>query len=584
MPRSELCDDPLLRDAPIIEGFKVLDPAVLYAKVGAGGMGAVYRAIHLQFGIDVAVKVLKPPPIADDPTFVKRFEREARTAASISHQNVVSIKHAQVKHGLHYIVMEFVLGHSAGERLRERGPLSERDALAILHGACAGLAEAHARGIVHRDIKPDNILIAHDGRVKVADLGLAKSTYHLDGRTMSMDVSRVMGTAPFMAPEQWDTMDVTAAADVWALGATFYSLVTGRAGAGTGSAYTIAKRIKEADYPSLRDVRPDLRPEVHAMFERCVQREPAQRFADAKELLRDLRGLAPEDEGVLDDWPTGTWTVPRAEPVTRETLRRIRAEIETKAIDRRAERRPAGEPVPDSPPASELPTVPQVVAPDARPRPEPADKPRRTRKRRRLARSKPPTTAPHENLLSGVAAVVPVAPVGEGTTPQQVAATVQQPPATPAKSSWAWWLPAALVVIAVLVAGYEDGWFTANANGTGGTKTNETGSRLKIGVADTTPPVIEWLAPDASKPVRAGEVEVRGTVTDASRVKSVTVNGRPASLVGAMWTGMVKVEAAKPGMKLVPVVRVSVVATDEAGNASKPLERLLSVLPAASGK
>jgi tetratricopeptide (TPR) repeat protein len=346
-PKSpdDLIQDPLLRAAPVVEGFKVLEPAVLYAKIGKGGMGAVYRGRHYKLDLDVAVKCLKPSLVDEDEDFIKRFEREARLAASIAHQNVVRVMDVQQKNGLHYLVMEFVRGETAAERVGRKGRLAEQEALAILLGTTAGLAEAHARGIVHRDLKPENVMISLEGRVKLADLGLAKSTGGIDGRSVSMPASRIMGTPQYMPPEQWETTDVTPAADIWALGATFYFLLTGHAGiSGAGTYHAVAKRIQEHDYPTLRAERPDLRPEVHALFERCVRRDPKDRFADARVLLRELKKLAIDDEDVLLDPETGTGSA-RAGVVTpppRQTLLRIRAQVETIAAGRETEPEPAG--------------------------------------------------------------------------------------------------------------------------------------------------------------------------------------------------------------------------------------------------
>jgi len=327
-----LLQDPLLRDAPIVEGFKVLDPAVLYAKVGRGGMGAVYRGRHLKLDLDVAVKVLKPALVAEDADFVKRFEREARLAASIVHQNVVRVMDVHEKNGLHYIVMEFVRGETAGERVERKGPLGEKEALAIVFGATAGLAEAHARGIVHRDIKPANIMVSVDGLVKLADLGLAKSSGGVDGRSQTMFTSAIMGTPQYMPPEQWDTTDVTPAADVWALGATLWYLLAGREGILGVSPLQIAKRIQDHDFPTLRTERPDVRDVVHDLIERCVRRDPKERYPDAKALHRALRKLIGEgEENVLLD-ATPLKSGKRLEPLTalpRETLLRIRAQLDT---------------------------------------------------------------------------------------------------------------------------------------------------------------------------------------------------------------------------------------------------------------
>lgn len=355
---DDLLQDPLLRPAPVVEGFKVLEPAVLYAKIGKGGMGVVYRGRHYTLDLDVAVKCLKPSLVDEDEEFVKRFEREARLAASIAHQNVVRVMDVQQKNGLHYLVMEFVRGETAAERVARKGRLSEKEALAILLGTTAGLAEAHQRGIVHRDIKPENIMISLEGRVKLADLGLARSIGSVDGRSVSISASGVMGTPQYMPPEQWEeAADVTPAADIWALGATFYYLVTGHAGiAGTGTLGAIGKRIQESDYPTLRAERPELRPEVHALFERCVARDPKDRYADARVLLRELKKLATDDEEILLDPATGSGS-PRVGTVTpppKQTLLRIRAQVETVVSSRDTELEPAG----GFAPRSEANTVP----------------------------------------------------------------------------------------------------------------------------------------------------------------------------------------------------------------------------------
>ena len=325
---SDLRSDPLLRTVPTIEGFKVLNGVVLYAKVGQGGMGAVYRGRHCTLDVDLAVKCLKPQLAAESPDFVARFEREARLAASLDHQNLVSVRDAQHKDGLHWLVMEFVRGESVRERVQRKGPLPEQEALAILFGATSGLAEAHARGIVHRDIKPDNLLVSTEGRVKVADLGLAKAQPG-SGHSLSLQ-SAVMGTPQYMAPEQWDTPDVGPAADVWALGASMWFVLTGEHGV-TGQTFAaMARRVQEQDFPSFAGVK-GLRPAVVLVLDRCMQRDPGQRFASAKELLAALRPLVAADEGVLADAAAGSNRARLGEvtPPPRQALLRIRAQLDT---------------------------------------------------------------------------------------------------------------------------------------------------------------------------------------------------------------------------------------------------------------
>ena len=307
-------------------GFKVLEPAVLYDKVGQGGMGTVYRGRHFKLDLDVAVKCLKRSLAEDSPDFVARFEREARLAASIAHQNVVRVMDVHCSHGLHYIVMEFVRGESARERVLRKGKLTEQEALAIVLGAASGLAEAHSHGIVHRDIKPDNLLVSTEGRIKVADLGLAKA--ESAGQSLSA-ASSVMGTPQYMAPEQWESPNVGPAADVWALGATLYYLLCGEHAIQMTSVAAVARRALE-DFPSLRDACPGLREEVYELFARCVATDPKDRFANGSALLKALRPLVTISEDALSDAASAS-NQARAAVVTpppRETLVKIRQEVE----------------------------------------------------------------------------------------------------------------------------------------------------------------------------------------------------------------------------------------------------------------
>ena len=368
--------DPLLRDAPEIEGFKVLDPCILVARVGAGGMGAVYRGVHLKFkDLEVAVKVLKPGLAQDDEQFVLRFQREATLAASITHQNLIHTMDVQSRHGLHYMVMEFVRGETARERVQRKGPLAEREAIAILLGAATGLGAAHERGIVHRDVKPDNVLISVRGEVKVSDLGLAKAR---DGGGDSMTLTHgIMGTPQYMAPEQWeDTAEVGPAGDVWALGATLYFLLTGDNAIAPGKMAQVADRIRFQPFPDVRQKQPATTPELCAILERCVQRRPEDRFANAKAVARELRRLLPEAEGVLDDDETGTGTqrVALVSPPPAHTVARIRqivtgAATPATALAETVGSAAAGEPASARP--EPAPTVPPPSLPPTR-RVEPA--------------------------------------------------------------------------------------------------------------------------------------------------------------------------------------------------------------------
>lgn len=304
--------DSNLSSAKEVEGYKVLPPCVLYGKIGQGGMGAVYRGRHLNLDIDVAVKCLKPDLTGEDEQFVVRFRREARSAARINHQNVVRVFDVSEEQGLHYIVMELVQGETARQRVQRKGTLSVGEALEIVYGAASGLGEAHSKGFIHRDIKPDNLMIASNGVVKVADLGLAKPSGQ-SNMSMVSGTNLIMGTPHYMPPEQWEnTATVTAAADVWALGATLYYLLVGGEAIGEKSLPAIMQRIVLKDFPDVREKRADVPDDVAEFIQRATKKDPAERFADATEMalaidqmvtrrqtLEDNAAVADQDQNTL---------------------------------------------------------------------------------------------------------------------------------------------------------------------------------------------------------------------------------------------------------------------------------------------
>jgi len=287
---DNLLTDPLLTVAPEVDGEKQLQPVALKAKIGSGGMGAVYRGRHLNLDIDVAVKILDPILAAQGTDFVERFKREAQLAATIVHPNLVRVFDVLEFAGLHYLVMEYVHGESAMERVARVGPVPLEEAARIVELASRGLAAAHERGVVHRDIKPDNILLAKTGEVKVADLGLAKA---LDSADTGLTQSQArMGTPRYMAPEQWeDSKSVGPAADVWSLGATFYYLLAGKHAIEHGSVPEIVRQVCIESFPDVRQQQPQLSDAAAELIERCTQLDPAARYADAAEVGRALQAL-----------------------------------------------------------------------------------------------------------------------------------------------------------------------------------------------------------------------------------------------------------------------------------------------------
>jgi serine/threonine protein kinase len=194
-------------------------------KLGQGGMGVVYEGQDTLLKRPVAVKLL-PEAVAANPEALKRFLHEAQAAARLNHPNVVAIHEADQWQGTVYLVLELVRGESAEQALQTRGPLPWREATRILADVCRGLAAAHAAGLVHRDIKPGNILLAADGAVKLADFGLAKPVDH-NGPALT-GPGLAIGTPHFMSPEQCRSAPLDPRSDLYSLGATYYALLFDR--------------------------------------------------------------------------------------------------------------------------------------------------------------------------------------------------------------------------------------------------------------------------------------------------------------------------------------------------------------------
>ncbi len=298
-----LLDEPLLSVVPVVDGHKVLAPAILLEKIGAGGTGTVYRGHHQNLDIEVAVKVLHPTLAAQEPDFVERFRREANMAAAINHPHLVRVFDVRESHGLHYLLQELVVGGTVMDRIQAVGRLGLSEAVEIALGAARGVAAAHAVGIVHRDIKPENIMLDGARRVKVTDLGLAKAT----GTSGLTATQFAIGTPRYMAPEQWeDAGKVGVTADVWALGATLYYMLTGEHALGDGTPTQIVRRVALQEFPDVRQARPEVPPELAALLDRCVAREPSERFQNASELVAALEQLkahwvATAQDGDSDD-------------------------------------------------------------------------------------------------------------------------------------------------------------------------------------------------------------------------------------------------------------------------------------------
>lgn len=257
----------------------------LQRELGRGGMGIVYLARDVQLDRDVAIKVL-PAHMARTTESRERFVREARTAAGLSHPHIVPIHRVGEAGGFFFFVMSYVEGETLGERLRARGPLPPADAMRVMREVAWALAYAHGRGIVHRDVKPDNILLeASTGRALVTDFGIA----HVDAHDRPVtDPGKIMGTAHFMSPEQAASEPVDGRSDLYSLGVVGYLTASGRLPFEALNLPALLVRQATEAAPSILRAAPGLPPALGSAIDRCLARDPAGRFADGEALAAAL--------------------------------------------------------------------------------------------------------------------------------------------------------------------------------------------------------------------------------------------------------------------------------------------------------
>lgn len=252
-------------------------------RIGQGGMALVYRARDLTLNRTVAVKILRRQ-WAEDEELVERFNLEARAAASLDNRHVVHVYDVGSDDDVHYIVMELVHGKNLKDYLAERGPLEPREALGIIDQVAEALAEAHSRQIVHRDIKPQNILVTDDGLVKVTDFGIARA---MASGTL-VNTGSILGTAQYLSPEQARGKAVGPATDLYGLGVVLYEMLTGLPPFVGDSPIAVALRHVQEPIPDIRAQRPDLPPAVANLVERLLAKDPEERLQSADALRRQI--------------------------------------------------------------------------------------------------------------------------------------------------------------------------------------------------------------------------------------------------------------------------------------------------------
>ena len=258
-------------------------------RIGTGGMAEVYCATDQQLGRRVALKVLHER-FAEDEDFVERFRREASAAAGLSHPNIVQVFDRGAWDGTYYIAMEFLEGRSVKHLIREEGPVDPDRAIDIAIGVLKAERFAHRRGVVHRDIKPHNVILDGEGRVKVTDFGIARA-----GASDMTETGSIMGTAQYLSPEQAQGHALDHRSDLYSTGVLLYELLTGRVPFEAESAVTIAlKHVSEEPVPPRR-VNPQIPPALEDVVMRALAKDPAWRFQDADEFIAALqraRGVA----------------------------------------------------------------------------------------------------------------------------------------------------------------------------------------------------------------------------------------------------------------------------------------------------
>ena len=264
------------RDTIIDERYRVLN------RLGSGGMADVYCAEDLQLGRNVAVKLLYRR-FAEDSEFVERFRREASSAAGLQHPNIVGVFDRGEWDGTYYIAMEYLKGHTLKQLVRDHGAMPPDLAVDITIQVLRAAKFAHKRGVVHRDIKPHNVILDEEGRAKVTDFGIARA-----GASDMTETGSIMGTAQYLSPEQAQGQPVGPRSDLYSIGVMLYELLTGQVPFDAESAVTIAlKHVSEAPVPPSQ-LNPAVPPALEAVVLRALEKDPALRFADADEFAAAL--------------------------------------------------------------------------------------------------------------------------------------------------------------------------------------------------------------------------------------------------------------------------------------------------------
>src|SRR6478672_11963097 len=268
-------------------------------RIARGGMATVYEATDLRLDRTCALKIMHSG-LGDDDEFAARFVREAHSAARLSHPHVVGVFDQGDDDGTLFLAMEYIPGHTLRDLIRKESPMSPAKALAVIDPVLSALAAAHAAGMIHRDVKPENVLLADDGRVEVADFGLARAISAETQHTATGGV--LIGTVSYLSPELVVDGKADARSDVYAAGVLIYEMLTGHKPHQADSAIQVAYKHVHEDIPAPSASTPGIPPYVDALVARATSRDPSYRPADARVLLHQVRRVRHAlDHGVVDD-------------------------------------------------------------------------------------------------------------------------------------------------------------------------------------------------------------------------------------------------------------------------------------------
>ena len=267
----------------IMKGQKINDRYQIIKSIGEGGMANVYLAYDTILDRDVAVKVLRGD-LADDEKFVRRFQREALSASSLSHPNIVEVYDVGDDNGQYFIVMEYIDGKNLKDLLKKRGKLTVSEVVDIMSQIADGLSVAHDSYIIHRDIKPQNIMILENGLVKITDFGIAMAM----NATQLTQTNSVMGSVHYLPPEQASGKGSTLKSDIYSMGILMYELLSGTLPYRGDNAVEIALKHLKEPLPSIREEFPDIPQSVENIILKAAAKNPKNRYSDAREMYEDL--------------------------------------------------------------------------------------------------------------------------------------------------------------------------------------------------------------------------------------------------------------------------------------------------------